>query len=135
MRNFITIVESAAWPQTITPDMLIDWTQDNHHTPEDIGDGDLYDRVWAFQRYTLERIPLSSLNLDEWMVHDDLVADYRAELANGEAPPIVYDSVNHSIIDGTHRANAAAASGATDILAYVGDAATYEAPAQDEDDD
>lgn len=132
MRHLINLFEGNEWPERITPDQLIKWMGDNHHTPEDLGEGDLSDRVWAFEYYTLKSIPVNSLPLDQWNVFDDLVADYTAELANSPAPPIVYDPINHSIIDGTHRANAQKAAGLENILAYVGDG-MYEEPSYDEE--
>jgi hypothetical protein len=50
---------------------------------------------------------------------DKLVMRIHREQAD---PPIVFDAVDRSIIDGTHRANATAKQGRRDILAYVGEA-------------
>jgi hypothetical protein len=127
------IVESVSWPKETTPDVLIHWLDNNHHSPEDLDYGDLNERVWAFQRYTLQRVPLSTLNAHEWYVDDDMVRDYAFSLNRSPAPPIIYDPVNKSIIDGTHRVNAASEMGESEILAYVGDPSTYEQPDEIED--
>ncbi len=132
MRHLLNIFESIAWPDRITPDQLINWMAQHHHTPEDIGEGDLSDRVWSFEYYTLRAVAIDDLDLEQWGVFDHLVADYTTELANGDAPPIVYDPVNHSIIDGTHRANARKAAGFDHILAYVGDG-SYTEPDHDDE--
>lgn len=119
------ITESQTWPSEITPDQLVRWLDDHHHTTEDLSEGDLNDRVWSYRRYTLELISLDGLDLTEFWVDPDMVSEY-SDMT--DAPPIIYDPVNNSIIDGTHRANARKESGHKDILAYVGDATTYEEP-------
>lgn len=132
MRKWIDLFEnSEAWPATIQGYELADRVHKIHHTPEDFHDGDLYDNIAAFGIYHLERVPLSTLNLDLFTIHDGLVDEYAA--MDGDAPPIIVDgNHNHVIIDGNHRANAAKKRGDSDILAYVGDPTSYSAP-DDED--
>ena len=62
------------------------------------------------------------MNLDEWDVDEDLVADHVAEIMKSRhtMPPIVFDPIEGSIIDGIHRANAYAQLGYDTIPAYVG---------------
>jgi hypothetical protein len=133
MRKFITIVESLSeWPQTISGDELSDYAEEWHHREEDWETGNLLNRITSFKRYALETLNLDSLNAHEWDVHDDLVNHYAGLASN--APPIIYDDVNKSIIDGTHRVNAALARGETTVPAYVGRLADYQ-PVYDEDDE
>jgi hypothetical protein len=113
------IAESHNWPQTISGSDLADEVESWHHTPEDFDDGDILQNVMQFQTYHLQRFPLAELKLDLFTIHDQLVNDYVA--MGSDAPPIVIDPRHNIIIDGNHRANAAAKRGETDILAYVGD--------------
>ena len=96
------------------------YAQSIHREPDDwIGeDGYIGENIERFSFYKLERLPLATLNLDEWEVEEDLVRDY-AERGT-PFPPIVYDPQRKSIIDGTHRCNAAKQRGDDSILAFVG---------------
>jgi hypothetical protein len=119
-----------SWPAEITADALIRIVQGYHHTDEDFSDGNLSDRIWMFQRYHLRNISTDSVPDYEWVRDDDMVSTYA--VMTTEAPPIIYDPVNHSLIDGTHRVNAYKQSGRQTIPAYVGDESTYE-PLEDDD--
>lgn len=123
------------WPQEIDGNTL--WRKINdadlHHRPQDFDEGDLIHNIESFGRYELRRIPVEGLNLGIYAIDDDLVGDY-AGMDAASQPPIVYDPTHNLIIDGNHRANAAAKRGDRDILAYVGDPSTY-SPPEDEDDD
>ena len=126
----MNLVETTeGWPEDITPLDLLQRVKSFHHTPEDLSDGDLSDRIWAYSRYYLRQVDVHSIRSDEWTVHNDMVTDYADKFSRGEIPPpIIYDPVNDSLIDGTHRLNAAIAAGEEKVIAYIGDAATYEAP-------
>lgn len=87
------------------------------HDPVDLAEGDLSDRIYNNQRYRLEYIPLSTVNANEWSLCEDLARDYANQA--GDFPPIVFDQKRKSIIDGTHRVNAALLRGDAYILAYV----------------
>jgi hypothetical protein len=137
MRNWIKIITEAQqqeWPATIDGVDLANQIMrgDMHHTPEDFSDGDIYDNICAYRTYHLKRVPISELNLELFTIHDDLVADY-ATMPGDSAPPIVLNPQWGLIIDGNHRANAAAKRGEADVLAYVGDLQTYEPPEEDDD--
>ena len=111
-----------------------------HHTYDDLGgDGDLADRIYWFDQYKLVELPISSINLDEWDIDDDMVADYVAEIMQTRhtMPPIIFDPIEKSIIDGTHRANAYHKLGYTSIPAYVGtiQSDSYGERSSDEDDE
>lgn len=128
MRNFITIVEEAnKYPTKIETGELVDLVKEIHHSSHDFEEGNLYDRIWQFYSYDLKMLPVSSLQAEEWDRDDDVVDEYTSRLTAGEIPPpILYDPVNDSIIDGTHRLAAAIAAGQSTIAAYVGDENTYE---------
>lgn len=124
MRNFINIVESQVeWPNKITADDAVDDAIGLHHTPDDFEDGDIAQRIYAFKSYTLTRIPLGQIDNDEYYYDEEDVAMFAAR--ETPFPPILYDPVKKSIIDGTHRVNAAILRGDTHILAYVGDVETH----------
>ena len=135
IREFINIVENAGdWPQTIDGNALSRKIEMDgiHHSPEDFDDGDLVHNITSFGRYELKRVPVEGLKLDIYDIHDVMVDEYVA-LDPSTQPPIILNPIHNLIIDGNHRANAAAKRGDKEILAYVGDPATYSPP--DEDDD
>ncbi len=93
-----------------------------HRRYEDLSEGDLTDRIYWFDYYTLTELPLSNLNLSEWDIDEDLVASHVAKImkSRNTTPPIVFDPTANSIIDGVHRANAYVKLGYDTIPAYVG---------------
>jgi hypothetical protein len=96
--------------------------QSGHREPDDFIEGDIGDRIYWFDDYKLSSLPISNLNLDEHYVDEDLVDDYieHIKYSPKTMPPIVYDPIAKSIIDGIHRANAYAKLGYETIPAYVG---------------
>lgn len=119
--RFREIIQETSYPSVATPDELIEIARRIHHTPQDLSDGDLSERIWAYNSYKLSRLAVSSLDLSEWSIDDELVAEYVARIRAGEEPPpIIYDRTLKSIIDGTHRANAVDQAGGQWIMAYVG---------------
>jgi predicted nucleotidyltransferase len=96
--------------------------QSGHREPDDFVEGDIGDRIYWFDDYKLSSLPISNLNLDEHYVDEDLVDDYieHIKYSPKTMPPIVYDPIAKSIIDGIHRANAYAKLGYENIPAYVG---------------
>jgi predicted nucleotidyltransferase len=96
--------------------------QSGHREPDDFVEGDIGDRIYWFDDYKLSSLPISNLNLDEHYVDEDLVDDYieHIKYSPKTMPPIVYDPIAKSIIDGIHRANAYAKLGYETIPAYVG---------------
>ena len=93
-----------------------------HRNFNDFDEGDITDRIYWFDQYKLVNFPLSKLNLNEWDVNEDLVADNIAKIMKSQhtMPPVVIDPFTNSIIDGTHRANAYAKLGYDTIPAYIG---------------
>lgn len=108
--------------QTVDSNFIYALAKKIHRNYDDFGEGDLSDRIFWFDQYKLTNLPLSSLDLDEWDVDEDLVADHVAEIMKSKhtMPPIVFDPVENSIVDGIHRANAYAKLGYDTIPAYVG---------------
>jgi hypothetical protein len=102
------------------PDDLIDDVRSQHHTPEDFDEGDLEDRLYAYRRYRLQNVPLDQIELDEWEVVEEWVADYVRRLGAGSEPPSPILRHDLGIIDGTHRLNALAQAGRTEVACWVG---------------
>jgi hypothetical protein len=96
--------------------------QSAHHTPEDFEEGDIGDRIYWFDDYKLTSLPVANLNLNEYYVDEDLVDDYVEQIQHSPntMPPIVYDPIAKSIIDGIHRAAAYSKLGHATIPAYSG---------------
>jgi hypothetical protein len=109
------------FPGTIEPAKLVEIVKKIHHTENDFVEGNLVNRIWRFEFYVLEWVPIAMLNLNQWDVDDELVAQYAA--MKGQYPPIIYDEIDESIIDGVHRARAADLRGDQYVLAYYGNAA------------
>jgi hypothetical protein len=92
-----------------------------HLRKEDLQEGDLLHRVGRFDRYVVRPVLVSDLNLGEFSLDEDKVAEYMEQFrATGSYPRIVFDAVSCSVIDGLHRANALARCGLAEIEAYVG---------------
>ena len=108
--------------ESIGPDTIFNQVKKIHHTFRDIEEGDLPDRIYWFSEYKKSELPLSLLYLHEFFVDEQLVDDYvkLIQSSPNTMPPIVYDPIAGSIIDGNHRANAYAKLGYDTIPAYVG---------------
>lgn len=107
---------------SVGPDTIFNQVKDIHREFRDIEEGDLPDRIYWFDDYKTTQLPLSQINLDEFIVDEDLVEDYIDYIKDSPntMPPIVYDPIAKSVIDGMHRANAYARLGYDTIPAYVG---------------
>ena len=90
-----------------------------HRDDQDLDEGDLCHRIWRFRRYELKRVSIAELDLEQWQIDDALVTRLAA-MDPTTMPPIVFDPLDRTIIDRSHRANARARCGDTEILAYVG---------------
>ena len=108
--------------ESVDPNTIFNQVKKIHHTFQDIEEGDLPDRIYWFDEYKKTELPLSHINLDEFGIDEQLVDEY-ADLIKASPntmPPIVFDPIAGSIIDGAHRANAYAKLGYDTIPAYVG---------------
>ena len=108
--------------ESVDPGTIFNQVKDIHREFSDIEEGDLPDRIYWFDEYKKSELPLSKINLDEFYVDEDLVEDYIEYIKDSPKtmPPIVYDPIAGSVIDGMHRANAYARLGYETIPAYVG---------------
>lgn len=105
----------------IPSDEIVDIVYSLHTREEDFEDGDLIERIKSFPFYELKNVPLSSLDTDEFITDIELVDEYEKEIKlNPDYPPIVFDPINSSIIDGMHRVQALEQLGYDTVRAYVG---------------
>lgn len=107
---------SDVWPRKMNVLEVSRWVRSIHGSPQDFDEGDLLFRLNEHATYQLTEIPLDYLDRNEWSICEDLVDEYAAQ--GPSFPPIVLDP-KLSIIDGTHRVNAALARGHKTIMAYV----------------
>ncbi len=93
-----------------------------HRDENDFVEGDITDRIYWFNNYVLGELEIGALDLYEYEIDEDLIEDYIDHIKDSPKtmPPIVYDPINGSIIDGIHRANAYARLGKVTIPAYIG---------------
>lgn len=131
LRRYIDLIENAqanAWPATMSAKELLKHAKQWHQITQDFVDGDIVHNIMSYETYDLRRVPLDHLDLDGFEIDDDKVADYAERTT--EAPPIIVGQWG-MILDGNHRANAAAKRGDKDILAYVGEPTHITEDAQD----
>lgn len=92
-----------------------------HGRPQDFQDGDLFHRLDRFNIFVKQSIQLSDIDLKEFDLCEETVLEFMEMYrATGTYPPIVFDAVSQSMIDGLHRANALARLGLTQIDSLVG---------------
>lgn len=108
--------------EQVSAKYIFDLAKKVHRKLDDFSDGDLADRIYWFDQYTLTELPVSKINTHEFDVDEDLVAKHIAKImkSTDTMPPIIYDPIAKSIIDGIHRVNAYKKLGYETIPAYVG---------------
>lgn len=108
------------WPEAISTMGLIKEVERFHYNASFAENGDLRNRLWAFDRYELQSIEVAKLNTEGWKWSPE--AAQRRRLGNEEVPfpPIVIDPKDLFVIDGSQRVHAALHRGDTLIWAYVG---------------
>ena len=117
IRHFINIIlESQQWPETASAREVEDIVKSIHYDQGDFMEI-ISKKINRYQDYILKKIRLSSL-IPDWNMDLNRAKEY-AEM-HTDVPPIVYDRLGKSIIDGNHRVEAAKMRGDKTILAYVG---------------
>lgn len=106
----------SSWPMAMDCYAVGKWVRTLHSSPQDFDEGDLLERIERHAHYKLQSIALNRLDPHEWTVCESLAQEYAT--LDTPCPPIVIDPYD-SIIDGTHRVNAALRRGEATILAYV----------------
>jgi hypothetical protein len=113
------LLPDPTWPSHLEGAEIVAWVRTLHSSPIDFDEGDLEERLWDHAPYALRTIALDSVDAHEWALCEEQIQEYAA--MESVAPPIVVDR-HGSIIDGTHRVNAALRRGHTGVLAYVSQA-------------
>jgi hypothetical protein len=109
------IVES--YPKRVSPDYIAALIDNIHTGSVTIDDEEMAAWIENFDIYELTTIPISDLSLEFSGLNNEKVDSY---IDRNNPPPIVIDGTAGWIIDGYHRANAAARRGDKVIRAYVG---------------
>lgn len=92
-----------------------------HGRPQDFQEGDLFHRLDRFNIFVKQPIQVSDIDLEEFDLCEETVTEFMEMYrATGTYPPVVFDAVSNSMIDGLHRANALSRLGLTQINALVG---------------
>ena len=111
-----------SYSKKVTPEWIFDYIERIHTNPglRDTSDDELSTEEWVhqFDSFELQPVYLSTLGLRASSNKQAKIDQYAQ--SKEEYPPIVIDGSNDWIIDGYHRANAAALRGDTTIMAYVG---------------
>lgn len=107
-------------PAKIPTATIYQMVQEIHRNYDDFIEGDLGDRLDKYSYYQLQSIALKDLDLDEWQVHESLVADIKKQIQGASQYPPIVVGADMSIIDGIHRANALRELGYSKVQAYVG---------------
>lgn len=119
MINFTKFLENVG--KRISANEIYDWVVKNHYNKGDLVEGNLSDRIFKYNYYVLQDLSMDKIDVEEWNSHDETVEKYKQlYLKTKDYPSIVYDSIDESIIDGTHRARALKELGIKIIKAYVG---------------
>ena len=86
---------------------------------EDPYEGPVPNRILRYGRYRLMDLPVSAPDMSEWAYDVDLVHEY-AKTPGERFPPVVFDPIAGTLIDGCHRTRAAIARGDATLPALCG---------------
>ena len=111
-------VDEMAHPKKVSPDFIKDYVDQLHTGDYSTDDEDVLEWIYRFDVYELKTIPIADLSLRFSGIDQSKVNHYSRYKT--EYPPIVVDGDSKWIMDGYHRANAAAARGDRNIKAYIG---------------
>ena len=95
--------------------------QSIHHEEEDFSDGDIGERIEAYESYEVKEVPLSKIEKPWTYIDEDMVDDYLGK-AMETVPPILlgyYSDGTYQTIDGGHRVTVALKRNQTTIKAFV----------------
>jgi hypothetical protein len=104
----------------LTSDQAKEYVSEIHRS-RDNPLGDVLKKIEKFTQYVWRDIPVFSLPAETRYPHQPLVKRYIDMIEDGEeVPPIIYDDVDDTVIDGLHRIESARQSGLAFIPAWVG---------------
>mgnify|MGYP003499174712 FL=1 len=95
--------------------------QSIHHEEEDFSDGDIGERIEAYESYEVKEVPLSKIEKPWTYIDEDMVDDYLGKEME-TVPPIIlgyYSDGTYQTIDGGHRVTVALKRNQTTIKAFV----------------
>lgn len=114
------------YPKIMRDFEIINLVRSHHKRPEDIEEGDLLKRIEQYPSYELTNLNIDDLikkNIHkQWDIDKNRMQQIKEEIIqnNYEYPPIIYDPINKSVIDGIHRLNALIELGVKTVLVYIG---------------
>ena len=120
--NPITI-GGVAPKNTRSSNEAVELVKEIHGREDDFVEGDIEDRIYDHGPYSLKKIKLSDVDLDEFEIDTTYVDKIQKFIDKNKIyiPAIVYWSSDRvAIIDGSHRLNAINNLGIKTVLAYVG---------------
>ena len=92
----------------------------DHHTEEDLEDGDLIERIRKYDTYDTTVVDLYDIDEDQWDYDEDRVDEYAETMKSDYTPVILHNNNGYwEIVDGTHRINALKGRGERYVKAYV----------------
>ena len=92
-----------------------------HGNRQDLTDGDLLHRLDRFDAFVKGSISIADIDLAEFNIGEDKVLAFMEMYrTTGTYPPVVFDAVDRSMIDGSHRANALCRLGLKEVDALIG---------------
>lgn len=104
----------------LTPD-LVEQVKALHYQPQDFDEGDIVDRLYEFASYTLQERPIEDLGHSPFYLDWELVDSYCSLiLQNPSYPPVIFNPIERSLIDGGHRLHALLRLKHSTVLCYVG---------------
>jgi len=107
----------------VSPEEMEGYVNEQHF-PDEYTEGDLDERIYSFTYYVYDpAFPIAKIDLEQWDLGEEKVEEWMEKIRVAEVPTVVlgdYGVEGVGIIDGTHRANAAARLGKSTIPAYIG---------------
>jgi hypothetical protein len=124
--KLFTISKSSGYGEEETlffEDIINILMEDGHHTLEDFEYGDIIYRISSFYSYKLGELDISILDYKKYSFFEGKVLKIMKEIKEDDLnyPPILYDPINKTIIDGVHRIRALKRLGFKKIKAYIGE--------------
>jgi hypothetical protein len=110
--------------EPLVPEMLDDQTVWNycfklHGREQDFEEGNLGNRIYGWNAYKRQVVPLSFVQVGEWGTDPETVRGYADRRLAGSNFPAIVCTADGRIIDGEHRVQAALLAGDTVIEALV----------------
>lgn len=103
---------------------LIKLVEKIHYPQMDLEDGDLCDRIWEYQTYRLQRIPISSvIDRNDYTLDEERWISFEAEDPTTFPPIVVHPTIkegDYHVVDGCHRLAHQNSKGHVEVLAFIG---------------